>query len=254
MNTKKVLVIDSNETVHRAVAHTFEKAGLQVFSTRDGPKGMRLLFDERPDLVLLEINLPGSDTRDLCRHIRAFTDTPVIFLADTSSDEEIVRGLDAGADDFLIKPFNPDVLLARARAVLRRSEQSKSVDVSTVYQDGRLHIDLLQYKVLVCGQPVRLAPMTYRLLVYLVKNAGYVCTFEQILKNVWGWEYRDNLNYVHVYVSNLRQKIEEDPKNPVYIVSEFGVGYRFTRQPSLAANHTKTPVRGQNEPGQGISG
>jgi two-component system, OmpR family, KDP operon response regulator KdpE len=235
MNEKKVLVIDSDETIHRSLAHVFGKAGIQVCGALDGQKGMPLLFNERPDLVFLEIDLPGSDSRELCRHIRAFTDTPVIFLANSASDEEIVRSLDAGADDFLIKPFNPEVLLARARAVLRRSEQSKGMQVSTVYQDGRLHIDLLQYKVLVCGQPVRLAPMAYRLLVYLIKNAGHVCTFEQILKSVWGWEYRDNLNYVHVYVSNLRQKIEEDPKNPIYILSEFGVGYRFIRQPSLSA-------------------
>jgi DNA-binding response OmpR family regulator len=151
------------------------------------------------------------------------------MLTALNNNQEIIRGLDCGSDDFISKPFNPDVLLARSRAVLRRLEMTQDTSPQQFYSDGYLTVDLEKRMVAVRGEPIKLTRTEYNLLTYLLKNAGWVRTFEQILENVWGYEYQGSLEYVHVYISNLRRKIEIDPRAPTYLESAHGVGYRFNK-------------------------
>ena len=146
-------------------------------------------------------------------------------------NNSIVRALDLGAVDYVIKPFSPEVLLARVRVALRLAERATPAERPVTYRDDYLSIDLEQRQVLVRGQPIGLSATEFNLLAYLVQNAGCVRTFAQILEHVWGWEYRDSIEYVHVYVWHLRKKLEADPHNPRYLLTEHGVGYRFHKLP-----------------------
>jgi two-component system KDP operon response regulator KdpE len=164
--------------------------------------------------------LPKLDGWETCRLLREFTDVPIIFLTVLSGEQEVVRGLDCGAMDYVTKPFSPSVLLARA----------PSSPPQTLFDDGYLTIDIAGHRVLVGGRTVPLTATEYRLLVYLVEHAGQVLTYEQILGHVWGRAYREAVDYVHVYISHLRHKIEWDPGCPAYVLTERGVGYRFAAQ------------------------
>jgi DNA-binding response OmpR family regulator len=227
---KKVLLIDDDVNILDITGAAFRQAGAEVITAANGVEGVRRLYDHRPDLVILDIIMPKMDGWETCRQIRLLSDIPVIMLTSLKSDEEMIRGLDSGADDFVSKPFATDILLARVRAVLRRSALRGKMEVSHAYIDDYLNIDLEGRRVLVNGKLVKLTPTEFDLLAYLLQNTGRVRTFEQILENVWGWEYRDSVDYVHVYVSHLRGKIEKDPKKPAYILTEHGVGYRFESQ------------------------
>jgi DNA-binding response OmpR family regulator len=174
--------------------------------------------------------MPGIDGFQICQKIRQFSNTPLIMLSVLDQDELMLKGLEAGADDFLSKPVNPEILLARARAVIRRGRQYKALQEVHNYSDGHLEVDIEKHRVLIDGKQVKLTSVEFRLLAYLVGKAGRVLSFEQILFSVWGSEYKGNDDYVHVYVSHLRSKIEPDPKNPRYILSIHGVGYIFERQ------------------------
>lgn len=230
MQGKKVLLVDDDVYIREVTRRVFIRAGAEVELASDGQEGLRKFFDVQPDLVVLDIMMPVMDGWETCRQIRMSSDVPVVLLTSLSSDEEIVRGLEAGADDFVSKPFKPDVLLARSRAVLRRSKAAAAQETARSYQDGHLSVDLETRRVLAGDRRVSLTPTEYRLLVYLIRNSGRVISFTQILENVWGEEYMDSPNYVHVYISHLRQKLEKDPANPRYFVSEHGTGYRFMRQ------------------------
>ena len=174
--------------------------------------------------------MPRMDGWETCRRIREVSDVPIVMLTGRGQDEDIVRGLEYGADDYLTKPFSIKVLLAHARAVLRRAALPPvDYEESTTYADDYLTVDLKERRVTVQGEVVKFTPTEYRLLSYLVQNAGHVLTFTQLLENVWGWEYQDDVHYVLVYVWHLRQKLEENPKNPQYIQTEIGVGYRFEK-------------------------
>jgi two-component system KDP operon response regulator KdpE len=227
---KKVLLIDDDADFLKLTSLIFKDAGAQPMTARDGLEGMGKLFTQKPDLIILDVMMPGIDGFQICKRIRQYSNTPLIMLTALEHDEHMLKGLEAGADDFLSKPINRDVLLARSKAVLRRSEQN-SLDHEVVnYTDGHLEVDIEKHRVLIDGKQVKLTPVEFRLLSYLVSNAGRVLSFEQILDNVWGSEYQGNDDYVHVYVSHLRSKIERDPKNPHYILSIHGVGYIFEKQ------------------------
>jgi DNA-binding response OmpR family regulator len=171
--------------------------------------------------------MPGVDGFEICRRIRQMSNTPLIMLTALNHDQNLLQGFEVGADDFLSKPFNPDILLTRARALLRRSENGSPSALK--YNDGRLEIDVEKHHILVDGKPVKSTPIEFRLLLYLQQHAGKALTYDQILENVWGEEYRGSVNFVHVYVSHLRNKIEKNPKKPSYIHSVHGVGYIFQR-------------------------
>ncbi len=227
MDGKTILVIDDDINLSKILQHTFKREGATVYTAADGREGLHLFFAHRPDLVLLDIRMPDVDGWETCRQIRLLSNTPIIMLTTLNREEEIVRGLDLGANDFVTKPFSRQVLLARTRAALRRNDETKTEQPHVVYRDDYLVVDLQERCVLVKGEQVKLSAREFSLLSYLVENAGRILTHQQILDRIWGWEYRDNPDYLHVYFSHLRRKLEKDPKNPEYLRTEHGVGYRF---------------------------
>jgi DNA-binding response OmpR family regulator len=229
---KKILLIDDDADFLKLTSLIFRESGAQAFTARDGLEGMGKLFTLRPDLIILDVMMPGIDGFQICERIRQYSNTPLIMLTALDHDEHMLKGLEAGADDFLSKPINRDILLARAKVVIRRSEQSNDYKDVFNYDDGHLEINIEKHRVHLDGKQVKLTPVEFRLLAYLASNAGRVLSFEQILDNVWGIEYKGNDDYVHVYVSHLRSKIEQDPKKPRYILSIHGVGYIFEKQGS----------------------
>jgi DNA-binding response OmpR family regulator len=231
MENKKILVIDDDVNLSQMIKFTFSRAGALVYTAVDGREGLHRFYEHRPDLVILDVRMPDVDGWETCRQMRMFSNVPVIMLTTLNKDEEIIRGLDCGADDFVSKPFSREVLLARARALLRRTEAPFELDGQVTYSDDYLVVNLEKRRVLVQGQMVQLTATEFRLLSYLLQNAGQVLTYRTILDKVWGWEYQDSVDYVHVYLSHLRRKIEEDPRNPRYLLTERGVGYRFEKRP-----------------------
>jgi len=226
MQGKTLLMVDDDIDLCQMIKHTFDAEKMQVFTANDGREGIQAFFQHRPDLVLLDIRMPEMDGWELCRQIRLMSDTPVIMLTTLDEDEEIVRGLKIGADDFVTKPFSREVLLARVQAVFRRAAVLPQPTNSTVYHDGYLMIDLACHEVRREGELIRLSATEFRLLRYMLTHAGRVLTHRSILTNVWGSDC-NNLEYVHVYLWHLRKKLEKDPRSPNYLVTEHGFGYRF---------------------------
>ena len=230
-----ILVIDDDAHVLEVLERTFAWAGARVVSAGSGAEGLRLLYEHRPHLVILDVMMPEMDGWEVCSRIRQLSMVPIVFLSALNADEDVIRGLDCGAVDYVVKPVGPQVLLARAQAVLRQAELARVTEKPAVYHDQRLTIDVNARRVLVGGERVRLTKTEHRLLSYLLENAGQVLTLEQILEKVWGWEHREQAQYVRVYVSQLRQKLEADPRNPRYLLTEPGVGYRFRKSASAQA-------------------
>lgn len=227
---KKILIVDDDPTVRFLAKKVLDDAGYQVFTAQDGQDGLRQFYAVRPDLALLDVVMPNVDGWQMLNGIRQMADTPVVMLTSKGRDEDIVMGLDHGADDYITKPFNPKVLLSRIRAALRRASQASAASQAPIYSDGYMTVDLHQHRVLVKGEPVKLSAKEYGMLAYLVENSGRLVTATQILENVWGYAYRDEADYVRVYMTHLRQKLEPDPKNVKYFETEHGTGYRFVKQ------------------------
>jgi len=229
---KKVLIVDDEEALVRLVDQVLTQKGYEVLKASNGQEALRLLFDQRPDLVILDVVMPRMDGWQTCSRIRDVSDIPIIMLTGKRrAEEDIVRGLDYGADDYLLKPVGNRELVARVRATLRRAELPSSADAKReiTYSDGFLTVDVAERKVSVNGERVKLTPREFRLFALLVENAGRILTHKQVLEKVWGWEYIDDLDYVRIYISHLRQKIEPDPILPRYIITEPGVGYYFQK-------------------------
>ena len=226
---KKILVIDDDPAFAKLVGQTLTQKGYEVLSATSGGDGLRLLFDRRPDMVLLDVVMPGMDGWKTCSRIREISDVPIIMLTGHEKTEnDVVRGLDHGADDYVIKPVGSKELVARVKAIMRRAESPSSPEGGGVtYSDDFLSVDIARRKVIVNGKRVRLTPVEFRLLALLMQNAEHVLTHRQLLEKVWGWEYVDDLDYTRIYVWHLRQKIEPDPAKPRYILTEPGVGYYF---------------------------
>ena len=231
LHDSKILVIDDDPELLELVRLLFARAGAHVLTALDARQGLRQFYDHRPDLVILDLMMPGLDGWDTCQRLRELSEVPIIMLTALNQTDSIVRGLDHGADDYVTKPFANRVLLARARARLRRAELSAPGQKPLVYDDGYLAIDLDRRRVRADRRPVELTPTEYSLLAYLLKHASRVLTHEQILERIWGPECLDSTHYVHVYVHRLRQKLEQDPEHPRYILTEPGVGYRFEPPP-----------------------
>jgi len=229
---KKILTIDDDSAFRNLVEQVLTQKGYEVLKAGSGREGLRLIFDQRPDLVLLDVVMPGTDGWQVCSRIREISDVPIIMITGRyKSEEDIVRGLDYGADDYLIKPVGSKELIARVRAVLRRAELPSSQEIrqGIIYSDGFLTVDITERKIIVDGKRIKLTPREFRLFTLLVENAGRILTHKQLLEKVWGWEYTDDLDYVRIYISHLRQKIEPDPSLPRYIITEPGVGYSFQK-------------------------
>ncbi len=224
----KILIVDDEPDVIKVVTMSFniQQPDWQILSARNGETALELADRERPDLVLLDVAMPDMDGFEVLKAIRRFTDTPVIML--TAKDDEMskVMGLERGADDYVTKPFSHLELLARVRTVLRRV-QSLPLAYEEPFVCGDLRVDYVQRKAFLDGQEVPLTQTEYNLLYYLVRNAGQVLTHEMLLTHVWGPEYADEIDYVKVYISRLRAKLEPDPRHPQYILTEHNLGYRF---------------------------
>jgi DNA-binding response OmpR family regulator len=224
---KRILVVDDEERIVRFIRLNLEQDGFQVLEAFNGKQAMEKLRQGLPDLMLLDVMLPDLDGFQVLQMVRENHDVPVIMLTAKTEEDDRVRGLELGADDYVTKPFSPRELVSRVRAVLRRTEAQRSNKEGVIEVDDRLKIDFDRREVWVEGKLVKLRPTEYRLLYHLVQNAGWVVTHDQILAKVWGYEYRDEPHYVRLYVNYLREKLEEDPSNPKYILTERGVGYRF---------------------------
>lgn len=221
----KILVVEDAPRVVRLVTEILEAIGYQVVAACNGESAIDMMALEQPDLVLLDILLgEGPDGYEVCRRIREFSDVPVIMLTAKAQDSDILQGFDAGADDYLIKPFNAKELVARVRAVLRRTKRP-SDGVAAVLLCGDLEIDFARHSVKVRGRPVSLTRTEYELLRQLALNANRVMEHERLLTEVWGPEYRNDVDYLRAYIRYLRSKLEADPSNPRYIVTLHGVGY-----------------------------
>jgi DNA-binding response OmpR family regulator len=229
----KILVIEDDATLREALAYNLNRQGYEAETAANGITGLELARQINPDLVLLDIMLPGMDGFDVCRIIRQELSTPIIIL--TARDDEIDRvlGLEMGADDYLTKPFSMRELMARVKANLRRVrldqvEAELQADTkSKVVIFGNLEIDFPRREVRLNGQPVPLKPKEYELLVFLVKSKGHMLSRDLILERVWGWEFRGGSRTVDVHIRWLREKIEPDPSEPSRIITVRGAGYRF---------------------------
>lgn len=224
---RKILVVDDEERMVRFIRLNLEHDGFQVIEAYKGAQAIQMIRDQLPDLVLLDVMMPDFDGFEVLRMIREINSVPVIMLTARSEEEDKIRGLELGADDYITKPFSPRELTSRVKAVLRRSEAISGSAKGLVEVDEHLKIDFDRREVWRDGELVKLRPTEYRLLYHLVQNAGWVVTHDQILAKVWGYEYRDEPHYVRLYINYLRQKLEDDPANPKYILTERGVGYRF---------------------------
>jgi two-component system alkaline phosphatase synthesis response regulator PhoP len=224
---KLILVVDDEERMSRFIRLNLEHDGFQVLEANRGMQAINLIRERMPDLVLLDIMMPDLDGFEVLQLIRESYQVPVIMLTAKGEEDDKVKGLELGADDYVTKPFSPRELVSRVRAVLRRNDQGSSNEDGIIDVDEHLKIDFGRREVWLDGTLVKLRPTEYRLLYHLVKNAGWVLTYDQILSKVWGYEYRDEPHYVRLYVNYLRQKLEQDPANPQYILTERGVGYRF---------------------------
>jgi len=228
MHGRRVLVIDDDSGIAELIKDILTEAGATVDAELSAEEGLRLFRTRRYDLVLLDVMMPGMDGWQACKTLRDLSGVPIIMLTALGGDAEEVRGLEAGADDYLVKPFSPKVLLARARAVLRRTEISPGRWRLLTYRDEHLAFDLARRQVSVQGQPVQLTRTEYALLECLVHYADRPVTPQQILKSVWGQRYADRVVYVHEYIHRLRQKLEPDPQQPRYLLDMPGAGYLFS--------------------------
>jgi DNA-binding response OmpR family regulator len=227
---RKILVVDDEPAQIRLADMALTHQGYEVLEARNGHEALRLVFEHKPDLVLLDVVMPGIDGWQTCSRIREVTDIPIIMLTgQRNSEEDIVRGLDAGADDYLSKPLGNRELVARVRAALRRAERPSRPEVKKriLFSDDYLTVDVSEHRVTVNGERLKLTPREFRLLALLAENADHVLSHQQLLENVWGWEYINDVDYVRIYISHLRQKIEPDLSHPKYILTEPGVGYYF---------------------------
>jgi len=224
MQRTRILVVDDDPAVVSLIRNLFGKT-YESRGVRDGLQALRILEDWPADLVVLDLVMAGLDGFAVCAQIREHSSVPILVISGRQADVDKVRVLDLGADDYLTKPFSRDELLARVRALLRRSHQGSAP--APVLKDGRLEIDFGRRLVTIDGQDVRLTPTEYGLLEQLASNPGKLMTRAFLLQRVWGPEYRNELDYLRVFIRRLRRKIEVDPSEPQYILTESRVGYRF---------------------------
>jgi two-component system KDP operon response regulator KdpE len=226
-DARRILVVEDEQRMVNLIRMNLELEGFQVVEAHTGIDALNAVRTQLPDLILLDVMLPELDGFETLRMLREFSSIPVIMLTAKGEEDDRVRGLELGADDYIPKPFAPRELVSRVRAVLRRTEMPNASDRAMLKIDDRLTVDFNRRGVIVAGDFVKLRPTEYRLLYHLIENAGWTVTHEQLLAKVWGYEYRDETHYVRLYVNYLREKIEEDQAHPKYILTERGVGYRF---------------------------
>jgi two-component system KDP operon response regulator KdpE len=224
MSNERVLVVDDEQAIRRFLRVTLSSQAYEVVEATSGQEALSDAATHKPDIVILDLGLPDIDGVEVTRLLRQWTQIPIIILSVRGSERDKIAALDAGADDYLTKPFGVGELLARLRAALRRAAQTTS---EPVFTSGSLKVDLARRLVSVSGREVQLTPTEYELLRVLVTHAGKVLTHHHLLREVWGTEYGEEFHMLHVNISNLRRKIEPDPARPQFIITESGVGYRL---------------------------
>jgi len=240
MPVKKTTIVaaDDDPQLLRLVTRNLEFEEYEVLPASDGQQALEQVEAHSPDLVLLDVMMPRMDGFTVCQRIREFSTVPIIIVTARGQDQDKVRGLDLGADDYLTKPFSVDELLARVRAVLRRAQFSANEHahvLRTTITIGHLVVDYAQHLVTFADQEVPLTPIEYRLLAYLAQNAGRVVTQDLLLEHVWGSEYLGESHMLQVNINRLRHKIERDPTHPLYILTKVGIGYLLAAQPEVHA-------------------
>ena len=223
----KILIVEDEPRVVRLVSEILGAAGYAIVSANSGKQALELAATEQPSLVLLDLMLPDQmDGYQVCQRLREFSIVPIIMLTAKAQDADKLRGFDAGADDYLTKPFNAKELIARVRAVLRRAQRPEEI-VTRLFVCGEVEINFAQHRVVVRGESIELTRTEFALLRELALNANRVMTHQELLTRVWGPEYRDDLDYLRAYVRYLRKKLELDPANPQYLITCTGVGYQL---------------------------
>lgn len=226
MNEIRILIVEDEDNIRRFVRLTLAAEGHEVFEAANQQRGLIEAGTRRPDMLVLDLGLPDGDGVELIRDLRTWSSIPVIVLSARSTEADKIAALDAGADDYLVKPFGAGELLARVRAQLRR-HQSQSVSSEPVVAFGDVRIDLSRRTIQRNGEAIHLTPIEYRLLNYLIMHPERVLTHRQLLQSVWGGGHTDDTHYVRVHMANLRKKIEQDPARPWHLLTETGIGYRF---------------------------
>ena len=227
MKKPVVLVVDDEKSLRDFVRRNLEVRGYQVMTESDGIEGLRTFHNHNVDLVILDLMMPRMDGLETTSRIRQSSIVPIIILTALDGEGEKIRAFDLGADDYLTKPFGVGELLARVRAVLRRSKWAESPTRQGRLIHGEIKVNLERHEVQVRGKIVKCTPTEFNLLVYLMEHSGVVLPHKAILQNVWGPEYGEETEYLRVYIGHLRQKVERDPTTPVYLLTERGIGYRF---------------------------
>lgn len=220
-----VLLVEDEPQIRRFVRSALESEGCRVFEASTGERGLVEAGTRKPDLVIVDLGLPDIDGVEVVRELRSWAETPILILSARAEEQDKVLALDAGADDYLTKPFGVGELLARVRALLRRRLRDAEASPKTVF--GEVEIDFSRRSVTRRGEPVHLTPTEYRLLAVLAANAGKVLTHRHLMREVWGPNYAESGHYLRIYVSRLRQKLEVDPAQPAHLLTETAVGYRF---------------------------
>lgn len=223
----RILVVDDEIEIRRALQRSLAAHGYEVFTAESGEEALAAIVQHRPDLMLLDLGLPGISGLEVCRQVRAQSNLPIIVLSVKDAEHDKVQALDFGADDYVSKPFGISEVLARVRVALRHLAQTQS-GTEPGFTVGPLKVDFAQRLVQVNGQEVKLTPTEYDLLKVLIKNRGKIMTRQMLLSQVWGTGYGAEAHYLHVYIGQLRRKIEPDPTHPMFILTVSGVGYRFT--------------------------
>jgi two-component system, OmpR family, KDP operon response regulator KdpE len=231
MSSARILIVDDEPQIRRVLRTTLSSQGYTVAEAKNGDEALEQIREERPDLILLDVNMPGRSGLEVCHEIRATSDIPIIMLTVRNTERDKVQALDAGADDYVVKPFGSEELLARIRAALRRAAPSEAMPP---FLSANLKIDFEKRAVTVRGQLVRLTPKEFELLRQLVANQGKALSHRRLLQAVWGPDYGDETEYLRVFINQLRKKIEPDPHHPCYIHTEPWIGYRFERPPERA--------------------
>ena len=221
----QILVVDDEPRYVRLMEANLVSAGYKVITASTGQEAVDAVDANRPDLVLLDVMMPGIDGIEACERIRKFSTVPIVMVTARGDERDRVRGLDVGADDYIVKPYSVTELLARVRAVLRRAQFAESTFQLSVFMHNKLSVDFARAEVYLGDTEIQLSATEYRLLLQFVQNQGKVMTSEELLENVWGQSYRDDKEVLWVSISRLRQKLEDNPKQPRYIVTRPGLGY-----------------------------
>jgi two-component system, OmpR family, KDP operon response regulator KdpE len=225
--TKSFLIVEDDKQIRSLISFSLKAQEYPCTVVTNGKDAMRVIASEKPEIMILDLGLPDMDGLDIIKQVRGFSDMPIIVVSARDQDKEKIEALDAGADDYLTKPFSINELLARLRVILRRTAAKDKEIIPEIHKIGDLEINLEKHLVFLGSGEVHLTPMEFDILALLVKNAGKVLTHSYILKEVWGSYLDSDAQSLRVFMANIRRKLEKDPTNPRYIITEVGIGYRF---------------------------